>query len=227
MQLYLDFYGYSLMAIGIGKMLGYELPANFRDPYASRSVSEFYRRWHITLGAWFREYVYIPLGGNRRGMARTVLHIAIVWLLTGLWHGIGGNYLLWAGFICFWIIQERLWLGKILEKSRIFSHVYLVVVILLSWIPFAVGRWDQMVIFTGRLFGLCGSAMNPVDYVDWLRMYWGLLAASALAMTPVPGRIWKKIRDSVFADVVILVLFWLVVYYIATAAQDPFMYFRY
>ena len=119
MQLYLDFYGYSLMAIGLGKMLGYDLPANFRDPYASRSVSEFYRRWHITLGAWFREYVYIPLGGNRHGMARTLLNIAAVWLLTGLWHGVGGNYLLWAGYICFWIIMERLWLGKFLEKNRI------------------------------------------------------------------------------------------------------------
>ena len=227
MQLYLDFYGYSLMAIGLGKMLGYDLPANFRDPYASRSVSEFYRRWHITLGAWFREYVYIPLGGNRHGMARTLLNIAIVWLFTGLWHGIGGNYLLWAGFNCFWIFMERLWLGKILEKQRIFSHVYLIFVILLSWIPFAVGKTDQMLIFTGRLFGLCGKAMNPRDFVDWLKMYWWLLGISGAMMTPFPGKLWKKYQDTLLADILIFVMFWAVVYVIATAAQDPFMYFRY
>lgn len=227
MQLYLDFYGYSLMAIGLGKMLGYDLPANFRDPYASRSVSEFYRRWHITLGAWFREYVYIPLGGNRHGMTRTLLNIAAVWLLTGLWHGVGGNYLLWAGYICFWIIMERLWLGKFLEKNRIFSHVYLVFVILLSWIPFAVGKADQMMIFTGRLFGFWGKAMNPRDFVDWLKMYWWLLGISGAMMTPLPGKLWKKYRDTFLADAVIFVLFWAVVYFIATAAQDPFMYFRY
>lgn len=227
MQLYLDFYGYSLMAIGIGKLLGYDLPANFRDPYASRSVSEFYRRWHITLGAWFREYIYIPLGGNRKGMPRTLLNIMVVWLLTGLWHGIGGNYLLWAGFICFWILQERLWLGKILDSSRIFSHIYLILVILLSWIPFAVGQWDQMVIFLGRLVGLCGTAMNPKDYAQWLRMYWGILSISAYVMTPLPGKLWRKYRDTALADAVVFVLFWAVVYYIATAAQDPFLYFRY
>ena len=227
MQLYLDFYGYSLMAIGLGRMVGYALPANFRDPYAARSVSEFYRRWHITLGAWFREYIYIPLGGNRRGMVRTLLNITVVWLFTGLWHGVGGNYLLWAGFVCFFILNERLWLGKILEKNRVFSHVYLIFVIVLSWIPFAIGDWEQMVILTGRLFGLGGRAMNPGEYIPWLRMYWGLLGVSAVMLTPLPGKLWRKYRDTIAADVVIFLLFWVTVYFIATAAQDPFLYFRY
>ena len=227
MQLYLDFYGYSLMAVGLGRMLGWQLPHNFRDPYASRSVSEFYRRWHITLGAWFREYIYIPLGGNRKGMARTLLNIAIVWLLTGLWHGVGGNYLLWAGFLCFWILQERLWLGKILEKHRIFSHIYLVLVIFLSWIPFALGDFDQMAVFTGRLFGFGGEKVNPRDFINWLEMYWYLLGVSAFVMTPLPGKLWKRFRRTFLADVLIFLLFWAVVYFIATAAQDPFLYFRY
>ena len=227
MQLYLDFYGYSLMAIGIGKMLGWDLPANFRDPYASKTVSEFYRRWHITLGAWFREYIYIPLGGNRKGLLRTCLNIAVVWLFTGLWHGIGGNYLLWAGFICLLILNERLWLGKLLNKSRVLCHVYLVFVIILSWIPFAVGEWDQMVLFLCRLFGRGGSAANPRDYVEWLEMYTGLLLTGGFVMTPLAGKLWNRLWDTVLADLLVFVLFWVSVYFIATAAQDPFLYFQY
>lgn len=227
MQLYFDFYGYSLMAMGIGRMLGYDLPANFLDPYASRSVSEFYRRWHVTLGAWFREYLYIPLGGNRNGTLRTIVNLAVVWLFTGLWHGVGGNYLLWAGFLFLLIVNERLWLGKLLKKTRVLSHVYTVFVILLSWLPFAVGDWGQMIIFAGRLFGTCGAALNPQDFVIWGRSYGFILAAGAVLMTPLPGKLWDKIRYSTFADLLLFVLFWAVIYFIATAAQDPFLYFAY
>lgn len=227
MQLYLDFYGYSLMAIGIGKMLGFDLPANFLEPYSARSVGEFYRRWHATLGVWFKEYVYIPLGGNRRGKLRTVLNIAVVWLFTGLWHGVGGSYLLWAGFLCLLIVNERLWLGKLLDRSRVLSHIYVVAIILFSWIPFAVGSWDRMVVFTGRLFGALGTALEPGDYIEWLDMYGPLLLGSAALMTPWPARLWWKIRGTAFADLIIFVLFWAVVYYISTEAQNPFMYFEY
>lgn len=227
MQLYFDFYGYSLMAIGLGKMLGYDLPANFAHPYGSRSVSEFYRRWHITLGAWFREYLYIPLGGNRKGFCRTILNLAVVWLFTGLWHGVGGNYLLWAGFLFLMVINERLWLRKILRKSALLAHVYLVFVILLSWVPFAVGDWDQMVIFLGRLFGFWGKALNPLDYLEWGGSYMGILLPGVLLMTPYPEKLWKRIRNTTLSDVLLFALFWAVVYFIATAAQDPFLYFQY
>ena len=227
MQLYLDFYGYSLMAVGIGKMLGFDLPENFLQPYSARSVGEFYRRWHATLGAWFKDNVYIPLGGNRKGMVRTLLNMAVVWLFTGLWHGVGGNYLMWAGFLCLLIINERLWLGNILERSRVFSHIYVVLMILISWIPFAVGEWDQMVVFCGRLIGLCGRAVNPLEYVQWLRMYAVLLCGSVAMMTPVPSMIWKKIRSTLLADFLVVVLFWVVVYYLSTAQQNPFMYFQF
>ncbi len=227
MQLYLDFFGYSLMAIGIGRMLGFELPPNFLEPYAARSVSDFYRRWHATLGAWFKQYVYIPLGGNRKGLLRTLLNMAVVWLFTGLWHGVGGNYLLWAGFLCFLIINERLWLGKLLEKSKVFSHFYVVIMILLSWIPFAIGDWDTMVLFIGRLFGQMGTPTDPTDYLQWLDMYRWLLPVSLLAMTPLPGMLWKKIRHTLWADLIVFVLFWVVVYYLATTAQNPFLYFQY
>lgn len=227
MQLYFDFYGYSMMAIGLGKMLGYELPRNFDSPYASKSVSEFYRRWHMTLGAWFREYLYIPLGGNRKGTWMTIFNLLVVWLFTGLWHGVGGNYILWAGFLFLLIVNERLWLGKILKRSKVLCHGYLVFVILLSWVPFAVGDWGQMVSFLGRLFNVTGSAMNPQDYLTAAAGYEALMIAGVILAMPWPRKLWEKIRSHWIADVVILNLFWIVIYYISTAAQDPFMYFQY
>lgn len=227
MQLYFDFYGYSLMAMGLGKMMGYDLPRNFDSPYASKTVSEFYRRWHITLGMWFREYLYIPLGGNRKGTVQTIINLAVVWLFTGLWHGVGGNYLLWAGFLFLLIVLERLWIGNFLRSSKVFSHFYVVFAILLSWVPFAVGDWNDMVTFFGRLFGLTGMAVNAHDFVHHMTDYLWMLLAGIVFATPVPRRIWEKVRNTFAADVLILVLFWVVVYFISTAAQDPFMYFQY
>lgn len=227
MQLYLDFWGYSLMAIGLGRTLGYRLPENFLDPYCSRSVSEFYRRWHATLGAWFREYVYFPLGGSRAGTLRTVGNLAVVWLFTGLWHGIGGNYLLWAGFLLLWILAERFFLKKLLDRCRLLSHIYVIAVIFLSWIPFAIGDRAEMLTFLGRLFGCGGPAANPRDFLPWVRMYAGLLCAGGLLMTSLPRKLWNRIKHHALTDLLLLLLFWLSVYYIATAAQDPFLYFQY
>lgn len=227
MQLYFDFYGYSLMAVGIGKMVGYDLPQNFLTPYASKTVSEFYRRWHASLGTWFREYLYIPLGGNRKGELRTIINLAVVWLFTGLWHGTGGNYLIWAGFLFLLIVNERLWLGKILKKTHVLCHVYVVFVILLSWLPFAVGDWDQMLIFLGRLFNQAGTTMMANDFIILGKDYFGILAAGAVLATPLPEWICKKIKHTVVADLILFVLFWVVVYFVSTAAQDPFMYFQY
>ena len=227
LKLYLDFYGYSLMAMGIGLLLGYRLPKNFDNPYAAKTVSEFYRRWHMSLGAWFREYLYIPLGGNRGGTLRTVINLAVVWLFTGLWHGTGGNYILWAGFLFLLIVNERLWLGRILNRSRVLCHVYLVFVILLSWVPFFIGGVPNMMRFLSALFGMGGPVVNPADYRIWGQSYLGLMLGGILLSTPLPGRLWRKIRSSTLADVALVVLFWVVVYYISTAAQDPFMYFQY
>ena len=227
LQLYFDFYGYSLMAIGIGKMLGFELPKNFDHPYVSKTVSEFYRRWHMTLGLWFREYLYIPLGGSRCGTMRTILNLAVVWLFTGLWHGIGGNYLIWAGFLFLLIVNERLWLGKWLNQSRILCHVYLVFVILLSWVPFAVGDLNEMTVFISRLFGSGTVAQNPQDYLTLGKDYFGLLVAGAILATPLPAKLWKRIRSTAAADILLVGLFWIVIYFISTAAQDPFLYFQF
>ena len=132
LRLYFDFWGYSQMAVGLGKMLGLRLPENFDHPYCSRSVSEFWRRWHITLGRWFRTYVYIPLGGSRRGLGRMLLSLLAVWLLTGIWHGAGWNYVLWGILMFLLIVGERLLYGEALEKLPVLGHVYLPLVISLS-----------------------------------------------------------------------------------------------
>ena len=124
LQLYFDFAGYSMMARGIGKMLGFELPVNFRYPYISKSVTEFWRRWHITLGRWFREYVYIPLGGNRKGKARTFFNLFVVWSLTALWHGANYNFLIWGGILLCCLLVEKLFLLRLLDKSRVIGHLY-------------------------------------------------------------------------------------------------------
>lgn len=227
MQLYFDFWGYSLMAMGIGHMLGFHFPENFIDPYASRSVSEFWRRWHVTLGAWFRNYVYIPLGGNRGGTVRTVLNLLAVWMFTGFWHGVGGNYLLWAGILFFFIVNERLWLRKFLDQHKIFSHIYTVLVILVSWVPFAIGDWNKMVIFMGKLFGLGSPALNPQDYIVWGKEYLWLLLGGFVCATPLPRWICNKLKRFALTDIIMFILFWVAVFYVATSAQDPFLYFQF
>jgi alginate O-acetyltransferase complex protein AlgI len=225
MQLYFDFYGYSLMAVGLGKMLGYDLPENFRHPYAAGSVSRFYRRWHITLGAWFREYVYIPLGGNRRGTAATIVNLAVVWAFTGLWHGTGGNYLLWAAFLWLMVVLERLFLNKLLEKAGPVRHIYLIFVILLSWVPFAIGDWDQMCLFLSKLFG-GGNTLNSGDVLG-LTAYIPMLCTGIALATPLPEKLWNRIRTSFWGWSLLFILFWAVVFRISTAAQDPFLYFQF
>lgn len=225
MRLYFDFWGYSVMARGIGHMLGMELPENFLDPYMSSSVSEFWRRWHASLGQWFRNYIYIPLGGNRMGTLRTIMNLLAVWLFTGFWHGVGGNFLVWAMFLFVFIINERIWLKFILKDAGPFAHIYTVVVILISWVPFAIGDWDRMMIFSMKLLGEGLPAINETDYLTWIQQYQWLLLGGVLFSTSLPRKIWGKIRDSWVTDVALFVLLWICVYFICTSAQDPFMYF--
>lgn len=227
MQLFLDFWGYSLMAMGLGRLLGYHLPENFLDPYAAGSVSGFYRRWHATLGAWFREYVYFPMGGSRKGTLRTFLNLAVVWLFTGLWHGIGGSYLLWAGILLVLIINERLWLGRLLNKTKLLRHVYTVFFILISWLPFAVGDAHQLWVYFLRLFGMGGKAVVSGDVLLHAGDYLPLLLIGAVLATPLPRKLWHKVKDHPVTDCVLFILFWAAVYAIATSAQDPFLYFQY
>lgn len=227
LQLYFDFWGYSLMAVGLGRMLGFELPKNFDSPYASKSVSEFYRRWHMSLGGWFKQYVYFPMGGSRCGKGRTVLNLSVVWLLTGLWHGFGANYLLWAGILLFCIVNEKLWLGKFMGRSKVFCHIYVVFAVLMSWLPFAAGDLSQTMCFLGRLFNFAGETLNSRDYLIWGSRYIWLMLAGIVLATPLPRYVWDRIKDKWWTDILLFSVFWVVIYFISTSSQDPFVYFQY
>lgn len=221
LRLYFDFHGYSMMAVGLGKLMGFELPRNFESPYAARSVSDFYRRWHITLTRWFRQYVYIPLGGNRKGKTRQVFNILAVWILTGLWHGVDGNYLLWGAFLGLVIAVEKLWFHDRLQRLGVGANLYTVFVVLLSWVPFAIRDMEQLVAFLSRLFGLGQTGAGE------LMPYLPLVLVGILFASPLPERIFLKFRERVWFDCALFILFWISIYFVSTTAQDPFMYFNF
>ena len=154
MQLFFDFFGYSLMAIGLGRILGFKFPTNFKNPYCATSSTDFWRRWHITLGRWFREYVYIPLGGNRKGQKRMILNTFIVWLLTGLWHGADWNFIIWGMFFFVLLTVEKLFLLDKLERHAILSHIYMLIVIPVSWTIFNISDFPTLGNYIKRLFFL-------------------------------------------------------------------------
>lgn len=186
LQIYLDFSAYSDMAIGMGLMIGFHYKENFNYPYLSRSVSEFWRRWHISLGSFFRDYVYIPLGGNRRGIPRTIANLFIVWFLTGLWHGASWNFVLWGLYFFVFIAAERLFLGNLLKRiPAIFSHLYLLVVVFFGW---AIFRFRQPVLLTAVLGGMFGANGNPLASFEFNTIflnYMFFLIAAVIATTPL------------------------------------------
>lgn len=229
-ELYFDFAGYSMMARGLGRMLGFEIPVNFRHPYMSKSVSEFWRRWHITLGRWFREYVYIPLGGNRRGRVRTFFNLAVVWVLTALWHGADYNYLIWGGALLFFLMLEKLLLNQWLEKSRVLGHLYVLVVVPLTWVPFAVTDVKQIGIYFTRLFpfqGDTGTVINANDYVKYMTDYWPLFLMGILFATPIPSALYKIYGKKWVGSVAVSLIMLLGIYYLAISTNNPFMYFNF
>lgn len=233
MQLYFDFCGYSLMAIGLGRMLGFTIPENFHHPYLSRSVTDFWRRWHITLGAWFREYVYIPLGGNRKGRIRTVVNLGIVWLLTGFWHGAAWNFILWGVFIFLLeILEKNLLLPVLNHKSiaaHIFSHIYMILYILVSWTIFAISDFHQLAMYLARMFPFfdMGHTLNPYDFVKYLTDYGILLICCILFCTAGPEKLYHRFKNKLGGIVIALVIFWYSVYYLAIGMNNPFLYFRF
>lgn len=233
LQLYFDFWGYSLMAIGLGRMLGLTMPKNFRHPYMARSVTDFWRRWHITLGAWFRKYVYIPLGGNRKGRLKTVRNLLIVWFLTGFWHGAAWNFILWGLFIFVLQIVEKNLLLPILEKdniiAKIFSHAYMFLYILVSWTIFAISDFHQLGIYLARMFPFfgVGNTLNPLDFVKYLSAYAPLLVICLFFCTDYPQKLAHKVTQRMVSIGFLLAVFWYAVYYLSIGLNNPFLYFRF
>ena len=229
LQLYFDFEGYSLMAVGIGMMIGMPYIKNFDQPYMATSVSDFWRRWHMTLGSWFRDYVYIPMGGNRKGIPRLLLNLCVVWLLTGLWHGSGVNFLIWGITVGLFVIVEKLFYGKWLSRHKLVSHIYVWIVIPLTWVIFAVTSLPDLGIYFGRLFPFfgIGETLNPQDIFKYFSMYWWLLLAGIFFCIPGVSAWFNKHMKSWYANALLLVLFWMAVYQLTNAANNPFMYFRF
>lgn len=231
LQLYFDFSAYSDMAIGLGRILGFRFPENFNYPYVSTSVTEFWRRWHMTLSRWFRDYLYIPLGGNRRGATRTYMNLLLVFLATGLWHGAAWTFVAWGLWHGLFLIFERLGLARVLDAlPRAVSHAYLVLVVVAGWILFRAGSFDQALEFYRAMF-LFESGPDAAFYplARYLDAYAVLVAAVAICFS-VGLRPWLERRFApgpVAAELRFWALFGLAVVSVGAASYSPFIYFRF
>ena len=228
-QIYFDFWGYSLMALGLGKMLGFNIPMNFNHPYTSNSLSEFWRRWHITLGRWFREYVYIPLGGNRKGKLRNILNLFIVWALTGLWHGASWNFVIWGIFFFVCLSMEKLFLGKFLDRFKILGHLYVISLIPISWVIFALSDFSNLARYLGSMFGhTTGQVLIGMNqFWGYLNTYWWLLLLCILFATPLPFQCFTKFRKKTWMIPILTGILFLSVYEIMKGSSNPFLYFNF
>lgn len=224
LQIYFDFSGYSQMAIGLGRMLGFKFPQNFNFPYISRSITEFWRRWHITLSSWFREYIYIPLGGNRVSKPRMYLNLFLVWAATGFWHGASWNFILWGLFFFVFLVLEKAFLLQHLERSKVLSRVYVLFLLLLGWALFAVTDMSQL----GQLYTTMFSFKGGVDWLYYLRNYAVTIVVACICSTPLIERLYRKIQRVKWLDYTVLILlFLLCVAYLVDATYNPFLYFRF
>ncbi len=195
MQLYFDFSGYSQMAIGMGKMFGFHFPQNFNHPYLSVTMTEFWRRWHMTLGTWFREYVYIPLGGNRKGKKRMYINMLVVWTLTGFWHGADWNFILWGMLLFCLLSAEKTWYGKYLDRHKGLGHLYMLFWIPMSWLLFAITDLKQLGIYFSKLWGFGEPALMPTDYIKYFGIYGKWLILGLIFCTALPENIYKAMQN--------------------------------
>lgn len=230
-QLYFDFAGYSLMAMGLGQMLGLYVPRNFDHPYISGSMAEFWRRWHMTLGRWFKKYLYFPLGGSRCSFAKTIRNTFVVWAFTGLWHGASWNFVLW-GLIFFVLLTiERLGLGKLLAKTKVLKHIYVIFLIPLTWVVFALPNMQDIATYFSRLFPFfaddTASFVNTKDVVRALHDYWYLLIACVVFCLPFPSRWYEKHKNSKLVILGLVLIYLMSVYKMQTQTSNPFLYYQF
>lgn len=224
LQIYFDFSGYSLMAIGLGKMLGFEFPKNFDFPYISRSFTEFWRRWHMTLGSWFREYLYIPLGGNRVSRPRLYFNLFVVWAATGFWHGASWNFIFWGLFFFVFLVIERMGFKQVLERHSAFSHVYVIFFLLLSWTLFAVTDLGML----GDLFTRMFVPVGGVDWIYYLRNYIVVFILGTVLSTPALKGLYLRLeKNNVFCLIFFGAIFLASTAYLVDATYNPFLYFRF
>lgn len=232
-QIYFDFSGYSDMAIGLGRMFGFKFPENFRYPYQSVSITDFWRRWHITLSTWFKEYLYIPLGGNRRGLARQALNLLIVWSLTGFWHGAGWNFVMWGLYYFVILFIEKLFLLKALDKlPKFFRHVYALLLIIIGWVIFASDDVSVLLPYLGSMFGANG-AIGGMDVYTLLTKA-VLLIICCIASTELPKKLFLSAAGAMnekaaftLKSVLMIALLALSMILLIGDSYNPFLYFRF
>lgn len=222
-QIYFDFSGYSLMAIGLGKMLGFNFPDNFNYPYIAKSMTEFWQRWHITLGTWFREYVYIPLGGNRKGTLRLIINLFIVWFLTGFWHGAEYNFILWGLYFFVLLVIEKLVLLQFLNRHPIVARFYFIPLIIISWAIFSFTDLNLLTHYVSSLFTFNAGS----EWIYYLQNYGVLLMSCAMFSTPLVKIIFDKMKGSYLQDGLVYITFLLVIAYLVDSSYNPFLYFRF
>lgn len=244
-QIYFDFSGYSDMAIGLGKMFGFTFPENFKHPYESKSITEFWRRWHITLSTWFREYVYIPLGGNRKGLKRQIVNLLIVWFLTGLWHGASWNFVLWGLYYFVLLVIEKVFLlAKMQRWPRVLQHFYALFFIVTGWVVFAIEDFHKMGQYLLVMFGLRGSWINNTAQYQWWTYAFFLMLLMA-ASTTICSKVWNRIRrhmireeadfvrekglhaEFILKSVISVLLLAVSLAMLVAGSFNPFLYFRF
>jgi len=236
LHIYFDFSGYSDMAIGLGRIFGFRFLENFNYPYISRSISEFWRRWHMSLGSWFRDYVYIPLGGNRVSKLKWIRNISVVWFLTGFWHGAGWNFIAWGLFFAVFLVIEKVGLKNILEKlPKVFSHIYVIFLLLLSWILFDAETISVAFLRYKDMFGLSGLELINSETVYYITSYLGVFIIAVIGAMPICKNAVVKIKENKIgrsainiAEPVIQVTLLLVITgYLIDGSFNPFLYFRF
>lgn len=235
LQIYFDFSGYSDMAIGLGRIFGFTFPENFRYPYIAKSITEFWRRWHMSLGTWFRDYLYIPLGGSRCSRIRHIFNILVVWMATGFWHGAAWNFVFWGLFYAVLLMAEKFFLLPALKKGRALPHVYVLLAVTLGFVLFDAASLKDALHQLGTLFGAGTASGLGTEALYMLRSYGVVLALAVLGATPLPAMLWKKAQEAKSLAPVLTVaeplctfaLLALCTAFLVDGSFNPFLYFRF
>lgn len=249
LQIYFDFSGYSDMAIGLGKILGFQFPENFNYPFIAGSITEFWRRWHMTLGTWFRDYVYIPLGGNRVNKRRWFFNLFLVWILTGFWHGAAWNFIIWGIYFAVLLLIEKQWLLRYLKKAKIWNHIYVLLAVIISFVVFDAVDMSSAVNTIGCMFGFGDVPMSSAESVYYLRSYGILIVMAVIGATPMLRKLvicasdevnservthiggnssrWRQVLMAIAEPLVLILLLLLCTAYLVDGSFNPFLYFRF
>ena len=233
LHIYFDFSGYSDMAIGMGKVFGFDFLENFDYPYISTSVTEFWRRWHMSLGTWFRDYVYIPLGGNRVSKIKWFRNIFVVWFLTGFWHGAAWNFIVWGLYFAVLLVLEKLWLKKHLDKSKVLRHIYVMFLVIISFVIFNAADMGEAAHYIASMFGAGDVPAVSAEFIYYLRSYAAVIAIAVIGSTPLPKKLVSAFSGkcekvfNVAEPIVIIGMLIVMTAYLVDGSFNPFLYFRF